>query len=218
MVPCRWTAACVATPVVTGNQILLGQVLVVDKQSDCVQLCDTSWFCMLKERVCTPGLPNTSLANTDKLMEPVLNVVVEGQYTVHAGVAILLFRVPVVVDTLIRGCRNLVPLLMRSTWWTPESSVGTACTVTNPETVAPSAGEVRLAAGAVLSERIAMDTALAALTTPNPRSGVQLAPSPAVASMIPLTCTGVRVGFLDRTSPAIPATAGVAMDVPLSAS
>ena len=28
MVPCKWTAACVATPVVTGNQTLLGQVLV----------------------------------------------------------------------------------------------------------------------------------------------------------------------------------------------
>lgn len=121
MVPCRCVAACVVTPAVTGNQTLLGHVLVAGKQRDCVQLCDISRFWIAKERVVLAEFPNMSLATTDTLTEPVLNVVVEGQYVVHAGVVVdVLLRRPVLVvatvGTLTSGCMNRVPSLTRSTW------------------------------------------------------------------------------------------------------
>lgn len=121
MVPCKCVAACVATPVVTENEELLGQLLVAGKQRDCVQLCDIRPFWMPNDRVVLAGFPNTSLATTDTLTEPVLNVVVEGQYVVHAGVVVdvLLCRPVLVVSTvgtLISGCMNRVPSLTRSTW------------------------------------------------------------------------------------------------------
>ena len=93
MVPCKCVAAWVATPVVTGNKMLLGQLLVAGKQSDCAQLCDIRRFWIPNERVVLAEFPNTSLATTDTVTEPVLNVVVEGQYVVQAGV---------VVDVLLR--------------------------------------------------------------------------------------------------------------------
>lgn len=121
MVPCKCVAAWVATPVVTGNKMLFGQLLVAGKQSDCVQLCDMRRFWMANERVVLAEFPNMSLATTDRLTEPVLNVVVEAQYVVHAGVVVdvLLCRpalVVVAVATLTSGCMNRVPSLTRSTW------------------------------------------------------------------------------------------------------
>src|SRR6266496_2154217 len=106
MAPCKCVAAWVATPVVTGNKTLLGQLLVAGKQSDCVQLCDIRRFWIANERLVVPEFPNTSLATTETVTEPVLNVVVEGQYVVQAGV---------VVDVLLRLHSTPVPSLSR--WW-----------------------------------------------------------------------------------------------------
>jgi len=62
-------------------------------------------------------LPNTSLAITDKLTEPLLNCSVEGQYNIHAGALVQLFLlVQFVADTPINGCKKRVSFCTRSMW------------------------------------------------------------------------------------------------------
>ena len=90
-------------------------------------------------------MPNTSTAKADTVME-LLNTVVEGHDAVHAEVVLPLPDVPDVVA--VSDCIKRVPSLTKSTWCTVVLSVGAAWNVARPDTVAPSAGETRLAAGA----------------------------------------------------------------------
>ena len=65
---------------------------------------------------------------------------------------------------------------------------------------------------------MAAATPAEALAIPNARSAVHNALSPALAMMSPFTCSGVKLGFTDSSSPAIPEMTGVAIEVPLNAS
>ena len=98
------------------------------------------------------------------------------------------------------------------------SSAGAACSVKTLLTTEAGAGETTLTDGGVVSVWAAATTALAALTRPKPVVSVKLFPSPAVASMMPLTSLALRAGLRDRTRPAMPDTMGVAIDVPERAS
>src|SRR5262249_17763551 len=101
---------------------------------------------------------------------------------------------------------------------TARSSVGAVEIMTVFESVDPVVGVTLPRAGGLDSTSDALATAAAASITPNPSSGFQLTLSPAAAITMPLSCWGVRLGFLDSTRPAVPAVIGVAIDVPERAS
>src|SRR5947208_16772454 len=96
----------------------------------------------------------------------------------------------------------------------PMLSVGVAWRLNSLLTVEPAVGEMTLTAGGVVSAGAAAATALAAFTRPKPVVVSKLLPSPAVASMIPLTWVAVKAGLRDSTRAAMPETEGVAIDVP----
>src|SRR6266571_1460318 len=107
-VPWRCVAASVATPVVTGCQIVFGQLDDEGQQTCAVPLCEANLFWTVKAKFCAVPLPNTSTADTDTVMG-LLNTVVDGQEAVHAGMLTAFLPVPEVLEAPVSTGTKRVP-------------------------------------------------------------------------------------------------------------
>src|SRR5207245_2888273 len=114
--------------------MVLGQVFDDGQQTYAVPFCVTNLFRIVKSKFCAAlVLPNTSTAKADTVME-LLNTVVDGHDTVHAGVLTAFLPVPVVVDPPVSTCMKRTRFCTMPTCCAAVLLVGARFPVTRADT------------------------------------------------------------------------------------